>query len=74
MDAAEIARGLTEGAGDLVFKLRLLIFFIRNGVEDWKREIWNRELDAPYCCDGRECGCQASTTRELYAWHLEQQS
>jgi hypothetical protein len=57
---------------DLLFKLRVLRFFIWNAVGEWKREIWSADLDAPYCCGGHECGCQASTTRELYGWHLEQ--
>ncbi|SER94038.1 hypothetical protein [Sphingobium sp. YR768] len=56
---------------DLIFKLRVLAFFMRGAFEQWKAEVWKVDLDATYCCDGRECGCQASTTRDLYGWHLE---
>lgn len=55
---------------DIVFKFRLLVMLLHNAFEEWKREVWSRELDYPYCCDGRECGCMATTTRELYGWHL----
>jgi len=54
---------------DIVFKLRLLVSFISSAIEEWKREIWKRELDAPYCCPGTmrdECGCMGTTVRELY--------
>jgi len=55
---------------DTIFKLRLLFLLLRNAFEEWKKDIWQRELDAPYCCGGRECGCGAATVRELYGWHL----
>ncbi|WEK42935.1 MAG: hypothetical protein P0Y64_16580 [Candidatus Sphingomonas colombiensis] len=55
---------------DILFKLRLLRLLLANAHEEWKREIWKCDLDAPYCCGGHECGCMATTTRELYSWHL----
>jgi len=24
------------------------------------------------CCDGRECGCAATSVRELWSWHVNQ--
>lgn len=55
---------------DMLFKIRVLKMLLHNAFDEWRSEIWRRDLDAPYCCDGRECGCQASSTRELYSWHL----
>jgi hypothetical protein len=43
---------------------------LHGAYEEWLKEIWQRDLDSPYCCSGQECGCMASTVRELYGWHL----
>lgn len=51
---------------DFIFKIRLLPHFIAMGIDEWKREIWRRDLDSAYCCDGRECGCYAMTTRDVW--------
>lgn len=51
---------------DAIFKLRLLAKLLRGEFEVWRDEIWRRNLDAPYCCDGRECGCGAATLRDIY--------
>lgn len=29
-------------------------------------------FERPECCDGRECGCRASTPRDWYEWHLNE--
>jgi hypothetical protein len=55
---------------DLIFKLRVLKMLLHGAYEEWLKEIWQRDLDSPYCCSGQECGCMASTVRELYGWHL----
>lgn len=57
---------------DIIFKLRLLLMLLHNAFDEWREQIWKRELDAPYCCSGHECGCMATTTRELYGWHLKE--
>lgn len=57
---------------DVVFKIRLLAVFISAAFADWKREIWKRQLDAPYCCPGTmrdECGCMGTTLREIYSFN-----
>jgi len=59
---------------DTIFKLRLLAALLRCSFEEWREQIWQRELDAPYCCGGHECGCMATTTRQLYSWQLERKS
>jgi len=56
--------------GDLAFKLRVLRFMVCNAYEEWRDSVWRRNLDSPYCCDGRECGCYAETVREMWSWHL----
>ena len=56
---------------DILFKLRVLRMMLAGTFHEWRKDVWKRELDYPYCCDGRECGCMASTVRELYSWHLE---
>lgn len=55
---------------DLAFKLRVLRWMLADSYTQWRREVWERELDASYCCDGRECGCMAATVRELWAWNV----
>lgn len=57
--------------GDLWFKVRVLRMFVAGAFDQWKDEIWRREVDQPYCCDGRECGCGAMTVRECYGYYLD---
>lgn len=52
---------------DLLFKLRVLRWMLMDSVEQWRAEVWQRDLDSSYCCDGRECGCMATTVRELWS-------
>lgn len=54
---------------DFVFKLRVLRWLIADAISQWRKEVWPAELDASYCCDGRECGCQAATHREIWTWN-----
>lgn len=56
---------------DLIFKLRVLRYLLRSAFEEWRDSVWRRDLDANYCCDGRECGCAASTVREFWSWHVD---
>lgn len=52
---------------NLFVKLGILLGFLSSAFSDWKREVWSRDLDERYCCDGRECCCQAMTVRDVYA-------
>jgi hypothetical protein len=60
--------------GDILFKLRVLYMMLYHGIEgaitEWKSDVWRKDLDSSYCCSGHECGCMATTVRELYSWHL----
>ncbi len=51
---------------DLFIKLQTLRDFLSCSFEQWKSEVWEKDLDQPYCCDGRECGCGAETVREIF--------
>lgn len=52
---------------DLITKLRILRQLLAGAYEMWLKDIWANDLDSPYCCDGRECGCQAATWRDIYS-------
>jgi hypothetical protein len=54
--------------GDLFFKLRVLRYLLSGAYEEWRTSVWQRDLDSTYCCDGRECGCAASSVREVWSW------
>lgn len=52
-------------------KLRILAWMLRGMFDQWRQEIWRHDLDAPYCCDGRECGCRGATLRDVYMWDVK---
>lgn len=51
---------------DAMTKLRILYSMLRGSFSDWRKEVWQRDLDERYCCDGHMCGCYSVTIRELY--------
>jgi len=59
-----------EGKGvnmtDAIEKLIILVLMLRAEIDNWREYIWSRDLDAPICCDGRECSCGAETVRESW--------
>lgn len=55
---------------DLLFKLRVLKMMLRCSYDEWLADVWKRDLDGLYCCDGRECGCGGDTVRDMWGWHL----
>lgn len=56
---------------DVIFKLRVLRYLLVSAYEEWRDSVWKRELDSRFCCDGYECGCGASTVREMWDWHVK---
>lgn len=54
-----------------LFKIRVLLMMFRHVYEEWRKDVWQRDLDSSYCCSGYECGCQATSVRDLYSWHME---
>lgn len=59
--------------GDLIFKLRVLRYLLDGAFVEWRDSVWRRDLDSTYCCDGRECGCAATSVRDLWSWHVEKE-
>lgn len=50
----------------MLFKVKVLFWLFADTYSCWYKEIWQRDLDEQYCCNGRECGCGGMTIRELY--------
>lgn len=51
---------------DALWKLGILRTMLLAALEEWRREIWRRAPDTPYCCSGHECCCEGMTLRALY--------
>jgi hypothetical protein len=51
---------------DNLLKFRILWIGLRVAFDEWRNEVWNKDLDGYYCCNGNECGCYAMTRRELH--------
>lgn len=51
---------------DIFEKLRILWLLLADTCESWHKEVWKTDLDAQFCCDGRECGCGGATVRDIY--------
>ena len=51
---------------DFFIKMNILYISLFGAYEEWKREIWDRELDENFCCDGRECGCGGESVRDSW--------
>jgi len=47
-------------------KLKVLYWFAVNAFCEWKAEIWDKDLDERFCCDGQMCGCGGSTVGETF--------
>lgn len=47
-------------------KLRILWGFLVCSFDSWREEVWRRDLDELYCCNGHECGCYGATVREMH--------
>lgn len=51
----------------IIEKLKILFWLICDCASSWKTEIWNKDLDERFCCDGRECGCGGATIGDMYS-------
>lgn len=49
-------------------KLRILWVMLSCAFRDWRADVWARDLDAAYCCTGRDCGCGGASVREVWNW------
>jgi hypothetical protein len=50
---------------DLILKLQILCYWLADSFRSWRDQVWARDLDSQYCCDGRECGCYGATVRDV---------
>jgi hypothetical protein len=51
---------------DIIYKLRILTWLLVEALVEWQKEIWQRDLDERYCCDGSACCCGGVTIGEMY--------
>lgn len=51
---------------DTIAKLRILRDMLSVAFDEWKRGVWNRDLDSLWCCDGRGCACGGTTVRDVF--------
>jgi hypothetical protein len=51
---------------DFFTKLGILAQMVSGVTATWRKEVWRRDLDTPYCCNGYMCGCHASTVRDMW--------
>jgi len=52
-------------------KLIILKDLLQGAFHQWRKEIAHHDLDAHFCCDGRECGCQGASLRDVYMWRVK---
>jgi len=50
---------------NVLWKLKILGYFLQNAWTMWKQEVWRKDPDSTYCCDGHECGCHGASVREI---------
>jgi hypothetical protein len=51
---------------DRIKKLIVLWNMLRATLQEWRETVWAKDPDGLYCCNGRECGCEAITNREVW--------
>ena len=51
---------------DRLKKIKVLYWMILSTYEAWKEDLWSRDLDDIYCCDGRDCACGGATIEEMW--------
>ena len=64
-------KNLIQKIKDILWKLKVLIISMLDNYKSWKEVVWEKELDELYCCNGRECGCMATTNRENIQWQYQ---
>ncbi len=51
---------------DTLFKFKQLYYFLLQGYEAWRAEIWDRDINGLYCCDDSDCACSGESVRDTY--------
>ena len=52
---------------DTLFKLRILRAFLDETFTSWRDQLWDKDLDDRYCCDGNQCCCGGASIREMFS-------
>lgn len=60
------------GQGQLPAKLCILAGLLRHTFNEWRAEVWRRDLDEHHCCSGGTgshniCGCGGVTVRGVFS-------
>lgn len=50
----------------VALKFRILRRMLGETFNTWQSEVWRRDLDGLYCCDGRECCCGGMTVLDAH--------
>jgi hypothetical protein len=56
---------------DFFAKLKILKMLLQGTCEEWKKQVWEMDLDGAYCCSGLDCGCGGMTVREIYTAEIK---
>ncbi len=48
-------------------KIIILYYLLADQIRGWKTEVWDKDLDELYCCDGRECACGGATIGDIFS-------
>jgi hypothetical protein len=51
---------------DILKKLKAFWPYLQMAFESWKSDIWDKDLDELYCCNGKECCCGGLSVRETH--------
>jgi hypothetical protein len=51
----------------IIPKLKILLIILMSAFDEWKTQVYPRDIDGHYCCNGDYCGCGGMTIRELYS-------
>lgn len=52
--------------GQIFRKFKLLVGLLTGTFNQWRTEVWKRDLDESYCCSGRECGCGGDSVGQVF--------
>ena len=54
----------------IIRKIKILKMLLLDAFDTWKKEVWEKDLDGPYCCSGTSivspCGCGGMTVGESF--------
>ena len=61
---------------NIAWKLKVLYWHMVGAYDTWKTEVWARDPEERYCCDGGndrgECGCEGLSVRAVWDFISEE--